>query len=68
MLDLFRNNLDKSSSPFFNAFYHCTKWKRRLPLNVFLTPDIHPIFAPCIIKDNFEMLLGKTQSLHNFIK
>jgi len=35
MLDLFRNNLDKSSSPFFNAFYHCTKWKRRLALECF---------------------------------
>jgi len=38
------------------------------PLNVFLTPDIHPIFALCMIKDDFEMLLGKTQGLHNFIK
>jgi len=38
------------------------------PLNVFLTPDIHPIFALCMIKDDFEMLLGKTQGLPNFIK
>jgi len=38
------------------------------PLNVFLTPDTHPIFTLCMIKDDFEMLLGKTQSLHNFIK
>jgi len=68
VLDIQRNNLDISSSPFFNAFYYYIKWKRRLALECFLTPNIHPIFALCMIKDEFEILLGKTLGLHNFIK
>ena len=38
------------------------------PLNVFLTPDTHPIFTLCMIKDDFEMLLGKNTVPSQFHK
>jgi len=46
MLDLYRNNLDKSSSPFLNAFYYCTEWERRLALECFFNTGYSSHFCP----------------------